>query len=83
MPCLAQAACSHASGEEAMKIKEIREETTEELSKRLDELRQEIFQIRFQAAVGKQTNPKRVGNLKKDLARILTVIRERESGEQP
>jgi len=63
-----------------MNIKEIRDKSTEELTKTLDEFKVELFDLRFQRATGSIDNPMRIRELKKSIARILTVIKEREGG---
>lgn len=61
-----------------MKAKEIRELTNQELDKKLDELKDELFNLRFQSATGQVENPMRIRQVKKDIARVKTIIRERE-----
>ena len=61
-----------------MNIKEIREKSTEELTKTLDELKVELFDLRFQRATGSIENPMRIREIKKTIARILTVLKEKE-----
>lgn len=61
-----------------MKASEIRSMTNAELANRLDDSYQEIFNLRFQKASGKLTNSARMGLVRKDIARIKTVLRERE-----
>ncbi len=61
-----------------MKAEELRNLTDEELAKREAELRQEIFNLRVQIATQQSTNVARVRTLRKELARVLTVKRERE-----
>ena len=63
-----------------MNIKEIREKSTDELKKTLDEFKAELFDLRFQRATGSIDNPMRIRELKKSIARILTVLNERENG---
>ena len=66
-----------------MKIKEIRELTTEELQLKVTELKKELFTQRFALATNNLENPMKISSLKKDLAKVLTVIREREiKGEE-
>ena len=65
-----------------MKASEIRSMTNAELANRLDDSYQEIFNLRFQKASGKLTNTARMGLVRKDIARIKTVLRERELAEQ-
>ncbi|MFH1350375.1 MAG: 50S ribosomal protein L29 [Pseudomonadota bacterium] len=61
-----------------MKAKEMRDLTAEELGGRERELRQELFNLRFQKATGQLGNTAMIKKTKKDLARILTVLRELE-----
>ena len=61
-----------------MKASEIRELTADELERKLDETRQELFNLRFQNATGQLDNTARVGQVKKDIARCETLLRERE-----
>ena len=61
-----------------MKASEIRELTESELSKKRTELTEEIFNLRLQISTQQTTNVARMGKLKKDLARLLTIIREKE-----
>ena len=61
-----------------MKIKDIKELTVEELIKREKELKAELFNLRFSHATGNLTNPMQLHNLKKEIARVKTIIRERE-----
>lgn len=57
-----------------MKAKEVREMTVEELNKKLDDLKVELFNLRFQHAVNQLENTARIGEVKKDIARIKTVL---------
>ena len=59
---------------------ELRELSAEELTTRLHEAKEELFNLRFQSATGQLTNNRRLGTVKRDIARIHTVIRERELG---
>ena len=61
-----------------MKVKEIRELSEMELDKKLVELKQELFNLRFQLAVNKLDNPTRIGAVMKEIAIVKTVQRERE-----
>ena len=61
-----------------MKPKEIRDLTNEELEKRLHDLKMELFNLRFQLATGQLDNPMRVRDVRKSIARIKTIQRERE-----
>jgi large subunit ribosomal protein L29 len=60
------------------KIVELREMNLDELEQRLAESRQELFNLRFQLVTGKQDNSSRLGQVRKDIARIFTLLRERE-----
>ena len=62
-----------------MNIKEVREKSTDELNKTLEDYKVELFDLRFQRATGSIDNPMRIRELRKSIARILTVLKERES----
>ena len=61
-----------------MKVKEIRELKDIELDKKLVELKQELFNLRFQLAVNKLDNPTRIKAVKREIDMVKTVQRERE-----
>lgn len=61
-----------------MKAHELRPLTESELFTRLDEGFQELFNLRFQKATGQMTNTARKGQVRRDIARIKTILRERE-----
>ena len=61
-----------------MKISEIRELTTEELTNKIEELKEELFNLRFANATGNLEKPSRIKEIRKTIARIKMVIRERE-----
>ncbi len=61
-----------------MKATEIRELTNEELASKLKELKAELFNLRFQLAINQLDNPMRITAVKKDIARVKTVICENE-----
>ncbi|AAM25427.1 MAG: 50S ribosomal protein L29 [Caldanaerobacter subterraneus] len=63
-----------------MKAKEIRELSNEELQQKLSELKAELFNLRFQLATGQLDNPMRIRDVRKTIARIKTILRERELG---
>jgi len=66
-----------------MQVYEIRQLSTEELWQRLDDTRQELFNLRFQWSSGQLRDNNRLTQLKRDIARVLTVLRERElEGEE-
>jgi large subunit ribosomal protein L29 len=60
--------------------KELREMNDEELARHLAESKEELFNLRFQLAMGKQDNSARLGQVRKEVARALTLQRERELG---
>ncbi|MGN1080591.1 MAG: 50S ribosomal protein L29 [Acutalibacteraceae bacterium] len=62
-----------------MKAKELRELSAEELNKKLDDLKKELFGLRFQHAINQIENPMRIKAVKKDIARIKTILCENES----
>ena len=62
-----------------MKANEIKDMTVDELNSKLTELKQELFNLRFQHAVNQLENPKRLQAVKKDIARVKTFIRKQES----
>ena len=64
-----------------MKINDIKNMTTQELSRKLNELKNELFNLRFSHATGNLANPMQLHNVKKDIARIKTVLRVREIAE--
>ena len=61
-----------------MKASELRELSVEELQAKLKDLKQELFNLRFQLAVNQLENPMRISAVKKDIARISTMLRQRE-----
>jgi large subunit ribosomal protein L29 len=61
-----------------MKAAELRELTAAELGEKLSEAKEELFNLRFQLATNQLENVARVGQLRRDVARIQTVIREQE-----
>ncbi|MBP5655013.1 MAG: 50S ribosomal protein L29 [Clostridiales bacterium] len=61
-----------------MKAEEIRNKSTEELNKELVSLKEELFKLRFRNATNQLENPAQINLVKKDIARIKTVIREQE-----
>ncbi len=61
-----------------MKIKEIRQMNDSDLQIKLKDLKVELFNLRFQLATGQLENPMRIGGIRKDIARVKSVIRERE-----
>ena len=61
-----------------VKVNEIRDLTTEELDVKLSELKAELFNLRFQNATNQLDNPIKIADVKKSIARVKTIIRERE-----
>lgn len=61
-----------------MKVKEIRELTTEEINAKIKECKEELFNLRFQQATGNLEKPSRMRDLRHTVARLKTVLRERE-----
>ena len=64
-----------------MKVKEIRELSTEEINKKLVEAKEELFNLRFQQATGTIEKPSRIRDLRHTVARLKTVLKEREGNE--
>ena len=66
-----------------MKAKEMRELSAAELAEKLTDLKAELFNLRFQLTVNQLENPMRINAVKKDIARIKTIVRAHElNGEQ-
>jgi large subunit ribosomal protein L29 len=61
-----------------MKANEVRELSTEELEKRLDSLKKDLFMLRMQHATNQLDNPVKISEVKKDIARVKTIIREKQ-----
>lgn len=61
-----------------MKAKEIRELTTAEIEEKVKSMKEELFNLRFQLATGQLENTARIKEVKKTIARLKTVARERE-----
>ena len=61
-----------------MNAKEIRQNTLPELNDQLTKLKEELFNLRFQLAINQLDNPMRIAAVKKDIARVKTIIRENE-----
>ena len=66
----------------AIKTAEIRDLPADELLQRLADTKEELFNLRFQNATGQIDNYSRLGELKRDIARIKTVMRDRELNEE-
>ena len=65
---------------EQTKAQEYRDVTDEDLVTRLGEAKEELFNLRFQVATGQLDNNRRLQTVRRDIARIYTVMRERELG---
>jgi len=63
-----------------MKVKELRELTDAELNKRLSDSKDELFKLRFQMATGQLDNPMKLKDVRRKIAQVKTIIRERELG---
>ena len=61
-----------------MKAKEIREMTPAELESKMGDLKKDLFTLRMQHATNQLDNPKKIDAVKKDIARIKTILREKE-----
>lgn len=61
-----------------MKVKEIRELTTEQIESKIEEFKEEIFNLRMQQATGNLEKPSRINELRKSVARMKTIIAERK-----
>ena len=62
-----------------MNAKEIRQMTVTELNAKLKELKSELFNLRFQHAVNQLENPHRIADVKKDIARVMTILHEKNA----
>jgi large subunit ribosomal protein L29 len=63
--------------EQAVKAKEMQNMSSEELTKKLGDLKEELFNLRFQHAINQLDNPHRIDDVKKDIARVMTVMRQK------
>lgn len=61
-----------------MKVDRLRDLTNKELNEKLNDCKGELFNLRFQLATGQLENPMRIGDVRKSIARLKTVLRERE-----
>ena len=62
-----------------MKATELRDMTDVELNKQLKDLKAELFNLRFQHAINQLDNPKRIETVRKDIARVMTVLAEKNA----
>ena len=65
-----------------MKVKEIRELSTKDINAKLKETKEELFNLRFQQATGNLEKPSRIRDLRHTVARLKTVLKERETVEK-
>ena len=65
-----------------MKATEIRELSAEELAVKLTDLKKDLFNLRLQHATNQLDNPTRIAEVKRDIARVNTILRERELSKQ-
>ena len=61
-----------------MNVKQLRDKTPAEVEKQLKDLKEELFHLRFQHAINQLDNPTRIAAVKKDIARVKTLLREIE-----
>ena len=62
-----------------MKAIDIRKMSVEELEAKLKELKSELFNLRFQHAINQLDNPHKIADVKKDIARVMTILREKNA----
>ncbi len=62
-----------------MKAKDLREMSVEELELKLKGLKDELFSLRFQLAINQLDNPHKIADTKKDVARVMTVLRQKQN----
>ena len=62
-----------------MKTNEIREMSSQDLEKKLKELKQELFNLRFQHAINQLDNPHKIADVKRDIARVKTILNEKNA----
>ena len=60
-------------------IKELREMSAEQLNAKLKELKEELFTLRFQHAINQLDNPKKMTEVKKNIARVMTILSEKNA----
>ena len=62
-----------------MKANELRALTAEELNGKLAQLKEELFNLRFQHAINQLDNPHKIADVKKDIARVMTILQEKNA----
>lgn len=65
-----------------MKARELRELDTQEIQQKISELKETLFNLRFQHEVGQLENPKKIGQTKKDIARLRTVLNAKKQPQE-
>lgn len=65
-----------------VKARKLRELTDDELNKKVRDYKEELFNLRFQLATGQLDNPMRIRDVRKNIARCKTVLRQREIGQE-
>ena len=61
-----------------LKARDLRDESIEELDKRVEDLHEQLFKLRFQKATGQMDDVHKLANVRKDLARVMTVLNEKQ-----
>jgi len=64
-----------------MRAKQLREQSQDELRKTLSDLEEQLFKLRFQKSTGQIENPIKIREVRRDIARVLTIINERRAEE--
>jgi large subunit ribosomal protein L29 len=64
-----------------MKATSLRERSSDELAKALSDLEEQLFKLHFQKSTGQIENPQKIREVRKDIARVLTVLSERRTAE--
>ena len=62
-----------------MKVTELRDMTADQLQAKLKELKGELFNLRFQQAINQLENPHKITDVKRDIARVMTVLQEKNA----
>ena len=62
-----------------MKVTELRDMTADQLQAKLNELKSELFNLRFQHAINQLENTHKISDVKKDIARVMTVLQEKNA----
>ncbi len=65
-----------------MKARELRELTEDELRRKEDELKDQLFKLKFQHALGQLENAMKLKSIRKDIARIKTILEENKEGKK-